>query len=89
MKPKELFSLSVRILGLVFLYLGLRAIPSALGSICVLLGLAGPVGGGSAVMVGLLSAVVSVVWPCWLASWLIGGAPLVMRTAFPDEGAGT
>jgi hypothetical protein len=73
MKPKDLFSLAVRILGLVFLYHGLSALPTLLPTAF------------SRTVGGLFIAVLMVGWPLLLAYWLLRGAPLLMRIAYPDE----
>jgi hypothetical protein len=74
MKPKDIFSLAVRILGLIFLYHGLLALPSVVPLI-----FAGPPVGT------FIGGILMVVWPLLVARWLLSGAPLVMRLAFPDK----
>jgi len=81
MKQKELFNLAVRILGLVFLYFALQAIPFVAGQFWVaLLTLLNrqtpPIG-------GMLGTLVLLGWQLLLAIWLIGGAPFLMRKAYP------
>ncbi len=73
MKPKDILNLAIRILGLAFLYRGLSAIPIAPAA------LFGSV--GTAIM-----AVLTVGWPLLVAYWLLRGAPLLMRIAYPDAG---
>ncbi len=71
MNSKDIFSLAVRILGLAFLYRGLSALPIVLPT---LFG-----GFGNAIMCAL-----TVGWPLLLAWWLLRGARLIMRIAYPD-----
>ncbi len=68
MKPKDIFSLAIRILGLVFLYHGLSILPMMLS-------------GGFR---NLLMAIIMIGWPLLVAYWLLRGAPLLMRLAYPD-----
>ena len=74
MKPKDLFSLAVRVLGLVFLYHGLSVLPTLLTT-----ALSRSIG-------SLFIAFVMVGWPLLVAYWLLRGAPLLMRIAYPDAG---
>jgi hypothetical protein len=69
MNPKDIFSLVVRLVGLFFLYLAVRAV-SVIFS--------GPP--GQIVMGGILSAALygGVGW------WLLGGASLLMERAYPS-----
>lgn len=88
MNARDLFQLSVRIVGLVFLYVGLRAIPPALtlllhGSSLSELHTSEP-----SAFSRIISALVMVGWPMLLAWWLIGGAPLLMRIAYRDKPTG-
>jgi hypothetical protein len=73
MKPKDMFSLAVRILGLAFLYQGLLALPTALrfGLFVANFG-------------NLIAGLLSVGWPLGVAYWLLRGAPLLMRIAYPE-----
>lgn len=75
MNSRDLFLLAVRILGLVFLYHGLTALPTTLLSAFVTLF------GRS--FLGFLGMSFMALWPLLLAWWLIGGAPLLMRLAYP------
>ena len=75
MKPKEIFNLAVRILGLVFLYQGLTAMPTQLRF------LNGARGFGELMFLLFLTA-----WPLLIAWWLLRGAPLLIRVAYPDVG---
>ena len=77
MKPKDIFGLAVRILGLVFFYHLLLAVPTIIGFSggCGWLQL-------GVVAIGIALAL-AVIW------WLIGGAPLLTNRAYPDEGSAT
>jgi len=72
MKPRDIFKLAVRILGLAFLYHALSALPTVIPMM-----LTSAIGN---FVIGLLM----VVWPLALAWWLIGGAPLLTRRAYPE-----
>ena len=76
MKPKDILGIAVRLLGLVFLYEGLRALPSAVVQFC-----AGVLGLHLEAMFGSL---LEAGWPLLLAGWLLRGAPFLMRIAYPD-----
>jgi len=73
MKSKDLFKLAVQILGLVFLYRGLSALPTVIELVLM----------GSFVHSAV--AVLGIAWPLVVAWWLLGGAPLLMRRAYPDS----
>ena len=75
MNSRDLFLLAVRILGLVFLYHGLTALPTTLLSAFVTLF------GRS--FLGFLGMSFMALWPLLLAFRLIQGAPFVMRLAYP------
>ncbi len=74
MTPKSIFSLAVRLLGLAFLYRGLEGLPAVLNIF--------PAGS----FWNFVNTVVAIVWPFAVALWLVKGAPLVVRTAYPDSG---
>lgn len=76
MKPKEIFSVAIRLLGLCFLYHGLLAAPRLLTAF---------VGGPLA----LFATVFDISWPLLVAYWLLGGAPLLMQIAYPGPDAET
>jgi hypothetical protein len=71
-KPKDIFGLAVRILGLVILYHLLLALPAIV-----------PVFSGriDSIFFALvaLAAALAVIW------WLIGGAPLLTNRAYPEQ----
>jgi hypothetical protein len=74
MNPKSIFSLAVRILGLVFLYRGLEALPAVLSIF--------PAGS----FWNFVNNVVGLAWPFVVAYWLIQGAPLLVRIAYTNPG---
>jgi hypothetical protein len=74
MTPKSIFSLAVRILGLAFLYRGLEGLPAILSLF--------PAGS----FWNFVNNVVAIAWPFVVAYWLVQGAPLVVRTAYPNSG---
>ncbi len=68
MTPRDLFLLGVRLLGLVFLYHGLTALPTTLlSAFASLFGRS---------FLGFLGM-------SFMALWLIRGTPLMMRLAYP------
>jgi len=75
MNPKGIFALAVRIFGLVFLYRALEALPIAGAQFC------NSVQRGE--FAGVACSIVLAVWPLVFANWLIGGAPLLIRIAYP------
>jgi len=75
MKPKRIFSIAVRLLGLVFLYHGLQALPTAMIQFWSSV--------SSASAGGVFVSFTIVAWPLLVAYWLLRGAPLPMRTAYP------
>lgn len=91
MKSKDIFRLAVRLLGLVFLYHGLQALPAALAQIIGSF----PYDYGSADVNGIeirrpgnlgdfVMGVVMVGLPLVVSYWLLRGAPFIMRIAYPD-----
>jgi hypothetical protein len=73
MKPRDIFLLAIRLLGLLFLYHGLATVPSV---VQIILANASTVG-------SLINAILLIAWDLLVAWWLIGGAPLLMRHAYP------
>ncbi len=77
MKPrdlfKDIFGLAVRLLGLVFLYFGLSAVPPLLD-----FGAIETVGRGD-----LLNTILPIVFNLAVAWWLMGGG-LLIRRAYPE-----
>ena len=76
MKPRDIFKLAVRLLGLIFLYQGLQALAPAAVQLCREL----PRINSDMIVMTLVSAG----WPLLVAYWLLRGAPLVMGIAYPD-----
>jgi len=73
MKPKDIFKLAVRLLGLVFLYQGLSGIPQFLMFF--------PPSNVQEFFTYLLHFG----WPLLVAFWLLCGAPPIVRLAYPDS----
>jgi hypothetical protein len=71
MKPREMFKLAIRILGLIFLYHGLMSVPILYSGIF---------GGIS----NALNCILLVAWPLLVAWWLISGASPIMNLAYPE-----
>ena len=86
MKPKDMFSLTVRLLGLVFVYHGLLAFPLAIGQISSTFPSAVNQAGSFGAFIG---CVIIAVWPLLVAYWLLRGAPLIIRVAYPETPAST
>jgi hypothetical protein len=81
MKPKEILKLAVQLLGLVFLYHGLQALPVAVIQFCTAV--------PSMNIGSMFSSLVMAAWPLAVAYWLLRGAPLIMRIASADMPATT
>ena len=77
MKPKDIFNLIIRLLGIMFLYQAVEKVPLAVSAIFP--GFAHFSG------VGFFSALMMVGWPLLVGYWLLRGAPPVARIAYPDE----
>ena len=73
MKPRDIFGLAVRLLGLFFLYLGLRAMSPVLDLEAI----------GNAGKSDIINAILPVAFNLLVAWWLLGGG-LLMRRAYPD-----
>lgn len=78
MKSKDIFNVAIRIIGLAFLYQGLVMVPTAVGLFC-------PVFPHFNFRT-LLPSTFMVGWPLVVAWWMVRGAPLLMRLAYPSEG---
>ena len=77
MKPKNIFELIVRLVGLIFLYESAEKVPLAISYIFPgFRFFSGP---------GILSALFMVGWPLAVAYWLLRGAPPISRLAYPDD----
>ncbi len=64
-------------IGLIFLYQGLSAVPTAVANICPVF--------PHFFFRAIWPASFLVGWPLLLAWWLVRGAPWLMRLAFPEE----
>jgi hypothetical protein len=73
MKPKDIFGLAVRLLGLYFLYLGLNALSQMLGSDII----------ENPDKTDVVNGLLPVVFDLVIAWWLLAGGFLV-RMAYPD-----
>ena len=73
MKPRDIFGLAVRLLGLFFLYLGLRAIPPMLDFWAI----------ETADKSEIINAILPMIFNLVVAWWLIGGGLLIHR-AYPE-----
>ena len=73
MKPRDIFGLAVRLLGLFFLYLGLRAVTPMLDLGAI----------GTASKSDIINAILPIVFNLAVAWWLLGGG-LLMRRAYPE-----
>ena len=81
MKPRDILNLAVRLLGLVFLYQGLQALPPATIQFCSAIS---NINSGA-----ILGCFVMAGWPLLVSYWLLRGAPLILRIAYPDASAST
>jgi hypothetical protein len=79
MNPKEILQLGIRLLGLVFLYHGLHALPTAILQFWT------AVVNGS--LGGIVPVLVLVAWPFAVAFWLLRGGPPIMQISYPDTPA--
>jgi hypothetical protein len=77
MKPRDIFALSVRLIGLIFLYQGLQAVPAAVANVCLLF--------PHFIFRNLLPSLWLVGWPLLIAYWFVRGAPRLLRLAYGDE----
>ena len=73
MKPRDIFGLAVRLLGLFFLYLGLRAVSPVLDLEAI----------ENAGKSDIINAILPIAFNLLIAWWLLGGG-LLMRRAYPD-----
>jgi hypothetical protein len=76
MKAHDIFNLSMRLIGLIFLYQGLSNVPAAVASFC-------PVFPHFNFRT-LLPSLFLVGWPILVGIWMIKGAPWLMRIAYPN-----
>jgi hypothetical protein len=73
MKPRDIFGLAVRLLGLFFLYLGLRTVTPLLDLSAI----------ETASKSDIINAIPPIVFNLAVAWWLLGGG-LLMRRAYPE-----
>ncbi|MGV3757171.1 MAG: hypothetical protein ACO1QS_17470 [Verrucomicrobiota bacterium] len=76
MKPPEIFKIALRILGLVFLYHSLLPFPM---TVVQLIGAI-----SSKAIPQTIFTLIMLVWPLLVAWWLLCGAPLLVRLAYPE-----
>jgi hypothetical protein len=79
MKPRDIFGLAVRLIGLIFLYQGLSGVPMAVAAFCPRF--------PHFIWTNLFSGIVIVGWPLVVAYWMVRGAPPLMRLAYSAESA--
>jgi len=80
MKTRDLFGLAVRLLGLLFFYKGLEALPMTIRhSLDALLRLPASFNDGSIIAWPFMG-----LWPFAVAVWFLYGAPPLMRIAYPS-----
>jgi hypothetical protein len=80
MRAKEIFGVAVRLIGLVCLYQGLAAVPTAVASICPVF--------PHFYFRNLLPSLFMVGWPLLVGYWLVRGARWLVRLAYPEEPEG-
>jgi hypothetical protein len=73
MKPRDIFGLAVRLLGLYFLYLGLTAVTPLLDFGAI----------ENASKSDIITTILPIVFNLAIAWWLLGGG-LLMRRAYPE-----
>lgn len=76
MKPRDILKLALQILGLVFLYHGLQALPGGFAQLWRAI--------PSLNFDDIFTTFAMVGWPLLIAYWLLRGAPLIMGIAYPD-----
>jgi hypothetical protein len=74
---KDIFGLVIRLIGLMFLYQGLMAVPQAFAGMFPLF--------PHLFIRNVVPGIVMVGWPLAAAYWLVRGAPPLMRWAYPEE----
>ncbi len=82
MKPKDIFGLAVRLLGLVFLYLGLKDLTLAVKQILDLASAENP--DRDDIIYGIINGPLPVLFDLVIAWWLLRGRMLI-RWAYPEE----
>jgi hypothetical protein len=81
MKPHDIFNLAMRLIGLIFLYQGLSAVPAAFHNFCPIF--------PHFNFRSLFPSLILVGWPMAVGLWLIKGAPWLMRWAYPNQTSAT
>lgn len=76
MTAKDVFSVAIRIVGLLFLYQGLSAIPAALMNFCPIF--------PHFNFRSLVPSLFLIGWPLAVAWYLVKGAPWLMKLAYGD-----
>ena len=74
---RDIFGLVVRLIGLMFLYQGIMAVPAAYASVC-------PVFPHFYIR-NFVPSLVLVGWPLAAAYWLVRGAPPLQQWAYPED----
>jgi hypothetical protein len=77
MKPRDIFGLVLRLVGLIFLYHGLNSVPLAISAVWPRF--------PHMVWPNVFPAILTVGWPLLVSYWLIRGASPLMRWAYPVE----
>jgi hypothetical protein len=77
MKPKDIFGIAVRFIGLVFLYQGLSSVPTAFASVCPVF--------PHFFIKNLIPSIFVTGWPLVVGYWMVRGAPWLMRRAYPER----
>ena len=76
MKPKDIFSVAVRVIGLLFLYQGLTAVPAVINNWYLF---------PQMKFAAIIPSLIAIGWPLFIAWWMVRGAPWLMRLAYPEE----
>jgi hypothetical protein len=76
MKPRDIFGLVLRLVGLIFLYHGLNSVPLAISALWPRF--------PQTVWSNLIPALLTVGWPLLVAIWLIRGARPLISWAYPS-----
>ncbi len=80
MKSRDILELVVRLVGVVFLYQALAAMPAAIANFCPIF--------PHLNFRSLFPSAILVGWPLAVGWYLFKGAPWLMRQAYPDGQAG-
>jgi hypothetical protein len=77
MKPRDIFGLVLRLVGLIFLYHSLNSVPLAISALFPRF--------PHLVWPNVIPALITVGWPLLVAIWLIKGANPLMLWAYPNH----